>query len=328
MQTAIVRQPATGEALSIGDSFDTGILAGGKAPNTIEQYTLHFRRYLEFAGDFQTALQPPMLARWRQTLYEVGYTKANGTPAAYSVNAINQRLAAIRGLMAEAAQQGYISHDRAEQFKAVKGIKQSANRERRNPHARTKISRGDMLRIIESPDAATPAGSMHRAFMETLAGAGLRVSEAVALKQSDIRWDTGDDGKSGWVIDVVGKGKADADACALSTRAYVAICDWVKVRRGLGIDSDYIFTGFTGRGSRGPRETPISRVSGWQMVKRYATACELQHIKPHDFRRYVGTQLAKLDIRLAQKQLRHVRIETTAQYDLSGAPVGATEGLV
>jgi len=31
--------------------------------------------------------------------------------------------------------------------------------------------------------------------------------------------------------------------------------------------------------------------------------CELSDIKPHDFRRYVGTELAKKDLRLAQNQL-------------------------
>ncbi len=41
---------------------------------------------------------------------------------------------------------------------------------------------------------------------------------------------------------------------------------------------------------------------------------ELSHIKPHDFRRFVGTQLAKHDIRKAQKALGHKRIDTTARH--------------
>lgn len=54
----------------------------------------------------------------------------------------------------------------------------------------------------------------------------------------------------------------------------------------------------------------------------------LQHVKPHDFRRYVGTQLAESDIRLAQKQLRHKRIETTAQhYVLDDVKLGHMDSL-
>ena len=65
------------------------------------------------------------------------------------------------------------------------------------------------------------------------------------------------------------------------------------------------------------------------MVQRYANRLGLHHIKPHDFRRYVGTQLAKKDIRLAQNQLGHKRIETTAQnYVLDSVRLGVTDDLV
>ncbi len=40
----------------------------------------------------------------------------------------------------------------------------------------------------------------------------------------------------------------------------------------------------------------------------------LTRVKPHDFRRFVGTQFAKRDIRKAQKVLGHKRIDTTAQH--------------
>ena len=57
------------------------------------------------------------------------------------------------------------------------------------------------------------------------------------------------------------------------------------------------------------------------MVKRYADRAGRANVKPHDFRRFLGTQLA-------QKQLGHARLATTAShYVLDGAPVGATENL-
>jgi len=84
--------------------------------------------------------------------------------------------------------------------------------------------------------------------------------------------------------------------------------------------SEYIFTGFTGfsgrggRGGRGLRTEHISTLAAWQTVKRYAKQCELPHVKPHDFRRFVGTILAKKDPRQAQKVLGHKSIDTTYKH--------------
>lgn len=309
-------------------SFDTSILAGTKSPNTIEQYRMHFAAYCAFAGSFALAIQPATLARWRQHLFETGYTLIDGTVKTYSVAAINQRLAAVRGVMMEAAQQGYIAHEVAEQFKHVKGIKQAANKERRKAHSRTAISKADMNRIIDAPDTSTPAGMMHRALLLTLATCGMRISEAVSLRVSDIQYETNENG-AGWVAYVLGKNMEKPEARPLGKQAKQAIDAWLQVRAGLGVVSEFIFTGFGGRGSRDPSAHPINRVSAWEIVQRYAKALGLAHIKPHDFRRYVGTQLAKKDIRLAQKQLGHKRIETTAShYVLDDVALGVTDNLL
>ena len=321
--------PASENALAPSQHFDISILAGTKSPTTIDQYRMHFAAYLAFAEDWPTAMQPSTLARWRQSLYADGFVAANGSTRQYSVNSINQRLAAIRGVMAEAAQQGFIAHEAAEAFRNVKGLKPAANRERRNVHARTRIGRAEMRSIIDAPNTTTAAGKMHHALLLTLATVGLRVSEAVTLRQEQLEWGTDDDGKQGWMAHVVGKGQADAKPRAMGKEAKVAIDDWLEARTVLGIESPYIFTGFSGRGDRDPSGKPIARQSAWEMVQRYAAAAGVEHVKPHDFRRYVGTQLAKKDIRLAQNQLGHKRIETTAQnYVLDGVRLGVTDDLV
>ncbi len=312
-----------------GREFDTSILAGTKSPNTIDQYKLHFAAYVLYAGTFAAAMQPATLARWRQSLYELGYTLPDGTQKHYSVGSINLRLASVRGLLAEAAQQGYITHELSEQFKHVKGLKQVANKDRRRQHARTPISPKQMREIVDQPDKATLAGKMHHALLKTLAGCGMRITEAVTLTRSQIRWDINDEsGKAGWVADIAGKNKTEAQPRPLDSEAYSAIQTWLQARSAAGIESDYIFTGFDGRGDSRINDQPITRVSAWELVKRYADSAGCPNVKPHDLRRFVGTQLAKKDIRIAQKQLGHARIETTAQhYVLDGVHVGATEGL-
>ena len=324
MSTAIAPTTTSSPA-----TFDTSILAGTKSPGTIAQYEMHFRSYLVFAGSFEAAVQPTTLARWRQELYQAGYTAANGVARPYSVNAINQRLAAVRSLMAEAAQQGYIAHETAEAFKHVKSLSQVASKERRKAHARTAISRTEMQKIVNAPDTTTLAGKMHHAFLLTLATTGVRVSEAVTLQVSQVQWAENDEGRGGWTVLVAGKNKVEPEPRALGKAARAAIVDWLNARRAAGVESPYIFTGFGGRGDRDPSTQPIHRVSAWEMVQRYAQRVGLEHIKPHDFRRFVGTQLAKKDIRLAQKQLGHADISTTAKaYVLDGAPLGVTDDLL
>ncbi len=315
------------QGLAIGSQFDTTILAGTKSPNTIQQYRSHFAAYVLFAASWGNALQPATLARWRQNMFSDGYQTQAGDRRQYSVSAINQRLASVRSIMAEAAQQNYISYELAEQFRHIKGLRRSANKDRVRKHARTAISAEDMARITESPNVATPAGKMHRALLMTLAECGMRISEAVALKVADIQWQDGEDG-AGWVAWIWGKNMDEAEARPLGKRAKAAIDSWLRARDRLGIESPWIFTSFGGRGSRDPSPKPMTRVSAWQMVQRYAAKVGLEHIKPHDFRRFVGTKLAKRDIRIAQKQLGHKSIETTARhYVIDGVALGATDNL-
>ncbi len=93
------------------------------------------------------------------------------------------------------------------------------------------------------------------------------------------------------------------------------------------LESPAVFTRFAGRG---PRATalPLSAAAVWRLVQRYARQVGLAHVKPHDFRRFVGTELAKKDLRQAQKALGHTRIETTAtHYLLDDLAMGLTDAL-
>lgn len=329
METQIT--PATPAVLAPVPAFDPSILAGQVSPNTLSQYAADFRLYLAFAGSPQAALQPATLARWRQSMLETGYVR-NGKAGRYSVAAINRRLSSVRKVLAEAAQQGYVPHETAEGFKRVKGLTLKANKDRRNEHARTRITPEDMDAICAAPDLyanGEGARRMHRAFLLTLRYTGARITDVVTLCASQIEWYTNEDGRSGWVALFQGKNETEPVAVELGAKAKAAIDEWLAYRRDvLGVAVDAIFTGFTGRGDRTPSATPIHRVSAWGLVQRYAGLVGLDHIKPHDFRRYVGTQLARKDIRLAQKQLRHKRIETTAaHYVLDDVQLGHMDSL-
>lgn len=312
MTTEIVATNQT--ELATARSFDTSILTGQVRQSTIAMYKRDFAAYVDFAGGVDAALNPATLAQWRTEL-----SKGEKSP-----NTINRMLASVRSLIKEAAVQGYVSQEVAARFEAVKGVKVQALRQNLKKDARTKIMPEDMRRLCESPNTNTLAGKMHRALLLTLASSGIRISEAVTLTTGQIEKRV-QGKKTGYIVRVLGKTDTDSREAPLSIEAWEAIQTWLVARP---VASGYIFTGFGGRGSRDPQTTHIHPVSAWEMVKRYAKVCRLESIKPHDFRRFVGTNLAKTDPRQAQKALGHKSIDTTYKhYVLDEMEVGLTESL-
>jgi len=276
-------------------------------------YQRDFAAYVTFAGGPANALASTMLARWRTSLASEA--------APLSPNTINRMVSSVRTIIKRGAELGYVDHNVAEQFAGVRGVKISAMRANLKADARTRIAPADMRRLCDAPNVATLAGLMHRALLLTLASSGLRISEAITLTPGQIK----PHGKSGYLVYVTGKTDIEARPAPLSVEAYKAIEAWLQARP---VASGWVFTGFGGRGSRDARNTHITPVSGWEIVKRYAGKVALAHVKPHDFRRFVGTTLAKNNPRQAQKALGHKDINTTYKhYVLDELDAGLTDHL-
>ena len=290
--------------------FTPDILAGVVGQSTIDMYRRDFRAYLRFAGSPEAAMEAKTLTRWRTYL---------ALDTTLSPNTINRMLSAVKRLMKEAANQGYTTHENADQFKHVDGVKVGALRDRTRDHNRTRIEPEDMRRLTESPGTDTLLGLRDTALLHTFASSGLRNSELATLKQDQIIRRG-----RGYLVKVRGKNEADYSETNISVTAAEAIQAWIEARP---VESEYIFTSQDGRGDRWT-ERHISSVSVWETVKKYAEQIGLQHVKPHDLRRFTGTQVAKKDIRKAQKTLRHKKIETTAKhYVLDEVEVGLTDNL-
>ena len=300
--------------------FDTSILAGQVAPSSMRMYAQDFALYLQFAGySAELALRPSTLARWRAEL------AGNATQSA---STINRRLSGVKRLVREAAVQAFIPAHLAEDFAQVRGVRKEALKDREREHARVWMKPAQVRKIAESPNAATLSGVMHRALLATLAGSGLRISEAVTLTTGQIKPAVDDDGRPGWNVMIRGKNDKDAKPRPLSADAYGLIQEWLVARAAAGVDVPVIFTGSKGRGDSRLTDKAISPAAAWQMVRRYATAAGVEHIKPHDFRRFVGSEICKKKGQLAaQRALGHKRGETTALYIEPTAPTGLTDNL-
>jgi integrase/recombinase XerD len=309
---AIVTLEPTNTALTHAPALDSALLAGQVAPGTLALYRRDLAQYAAWAANAgRDPLDPGTLAEWRAAL--VAVTRD-------SPKTINRKLSSVRAVAMRAAEAGRLPADVWLRFKGVRGVKVSAMRARLKPDARTRIDPADMRRLCDAPDVATLPGLMHRALLLTLATSGLRIHELVTLTPAQIA-------KRGasYIVTVTGKGSAEPREAPLSVEAHHAIETWLVARP---VAAEWIFTGFGGRGGRDPRADHIHPVSGWEIVKRYAAAVGLTGVKPHDFRRFVGTNLAKRDLRQAQKALGHKDINTTAKhYVLDELEPGLTDGL-
>jgi len=159
--------------------------------------------------------------------------------------------------------------------------------------------------LIDSIDQSTPEGVRNKAMLETLYGSGLRVSELVNLKISDMFLDVE-------FIKVIGKGNKER-LIPIGSQAikYINIYkNDVRVhnepKKG---EEDILF--LNRRGKR------LSRVMIFYIIKECAKKIGLKKtISPHTFRHSFATHLIEggADLRAIQEMLGHASITTTEIY--------------
>ena len=187
------------------------------------------------------------------------------------------------------------------------------------PSTRRRISPEEMRRLCDAPALSQLKGWRDRALLHTLASSGLRASELVTLREEQVTCTGGS-----FFVEVMGKYQLYPRLACLSHEARAALDAWVARRP---LESPYLFTAFQGRSLR-PLPVPLSTRGLRFIVEAYARCAGLAHVSPHGFRRFVGTQLARTDIRMAQRALGHRSIETTARhYVLDDLQGGLTDGL-
>ncbi len=304
--------PVTSQALSsIEMPAIENILTGQLAKSSIDMYKRDVQAYFDYAKKYGLPwLDAQSLVTWRDAL---------ALQSEMSPNTINRMIAAVKRIVREMSERKMIAREVNLEFSQVRGVQMKALKSRLKPHARTRITKEDMRRLCDSPDTSTLVGLRDSALLATLASSGIRASEAATLTQEQIVKHS-----KGYTLKVCGKTDTDYRDAHLSAEAYQKIEMWLSQRP---TDSPYIFTSFPRR-SAVPSAECMSEVAIWKAVQRYAKACDLEHIKPHDFRRFLGTQLAATDIRDAQKALGHKSIEVTARhYVLDTLKVGLTDNL-
>jgi len=167
------------------------------------------------------------------------------------------------------------------------------------------LSLKEIIKIINNIDLSHPQGIRNRAIIETLYGSGLRVSELISLKLSNLFFKEN-------LIKVLGKGnKQRLVPMGKFSKKYLKI--YIKDQRLKTkinkIDSDTIFLNRNGR--------QISRVMIFKIIKELAINSNIKkNISPHTLRHSFATHLIEngADLRTIQKLLGHENIITTEIY--------------
>lgn len=163
----------------------------------------------------------------------------------------------------------------------------------------------DIDNLIAAIDLFSNEGGRNKAMLETLYGCGLRVSELVSLKISDLFFDEG-------FIKITGKGNKERFVpIARLTQKYIELYK-NNIRPEIPVKKEFTDTLFLNR-----RGGQLTRAMIFTIIKDLASKIGLKKkISPHTFRHSFATHLLEngADLRSIQLMLGHESITTTEIY--------------
>ena len=257
------------------------------SPNTVSGYASDVRKYFDgLRGDGIAPADagPDDIARFLEALVQAGVTKRSQARAISSVKALYRFLDA----------EGRLSENPCDRISVPKI----------NPYMPTVLSVEEVLSILDAVDLSQPQGHRNRAILEVLYSCGLRVSELVNLKISDLFLDE-------QFIRVFGKGSKQrlvpiGEPAIRAITLYREIRDAGPVRKSA---EDILFLNRNGG--------KLTREMIFHIVRDTTAAAGVRkNVSPHTFRHSFATHLVEngADLRVVQQMLGHESILTTEIY--------------
>ncbi|USG06087.1 site-specific tyrosine recombinase XerD [Latilactobacillus sakei] len=259
----------------------------GLSENTRQSYRQDLKQYQQF-------LVSQKLTSFTEDRFIVlGFLQAQ-TTAQKAQSSITRSISTLRKFYQYLAREGRIQKDPMLQIDSPK----------QGRHLPAVLSSEEIERLLKTPDTSTPLGLRDRAILEVLYATGLRVSELVHLKLTDLHLSLG-------LIQTLGKG----DKERIIPIGDVAV-DWIneylersRNRLTKGKDSPYLFVNFHGNG--------LTRQGIWKNLKAIVQAAGIDKgVTPHTLRHSFATVLLEngADLRIVQELLGHSDISTTQIY--------------
>jgi integrase/recombinase XerD len=260
----------------------------GLAHNTVMAYGRDLRKFETFIkehgpGDV-TQVTRDNLVDFLTSLYRAGLDSRS----------VARHLVTIRNFLKFCLAEGFIPEDPSVYVEAPKF------RMRLPAHLNVE----EVNRLLEQPDVTNPVGMRDRAMIELLYSAGLRVSELVNLRLSDLQMETG-------CVRCIGKGNKER-LVPMGRTAVTAVKAYLNgSRQALAGKnaSPYLFLNRFG--------ARIGRIGFWKKLSDYGRQAGLRlKLKPHMLRHSFATHLLErgADLRSVQLMLGHADISTTQIY--------------
>ena len=254
------------------------------SPNTVESYHRDLEALMRFADRRRiVTLGRSDLEAFVRHLMEAGL----------SPRSVARAVACVRGFFRFLVRDGHLRQDPSDELRAPRAW----------PSLPKFLSCDQVDRLLDQPDASTPAGLRDRALIELLYATGMRVSELVAVRPSDLNL------KSGYLT-CVGKGSKER-LVPIGRPAIEWIGRYARTSRPLLTAPDTPWLFVNARGGR------LSRVGFWKILKKYGKLAGLPYdLSPHVLRHSFATHLLErgADLRSIQCLLGHADLSTTQIY--------------
>lgn len=161
----------------------------------------------------------------------------------------------------------------------------------------------EAVSLLDQPTSDTPKGMRDKAMLELLYATGIRVTELISLRLSDVNL------KMGYIICRDGNKER---MIPYGNQAKQAVAQYLQSARNALLQNhatDILFVNCSGQ--------PMSRQGFWKLIKSYARQAGIQtEITPHTLRHSFAAHLVEngADLRSVQEMLGHSDISTTQIY--------------
>ena len=256
----------------------------GLAKNSVESYEGDLTKLKNWAEKNDYDLLALTVRDLREWLIDLAGEKL-------SENSKRRAISALRGFYKFLQFDGHIKKNPAENLVAPQ----------KGSYLPNFLNQTDIENLLAVPDVSTETGTRDKAILELMYACGLRVSEAVDLKMSDVDVDAG-------VLTCKGKGSK-------TRRVPIgkSAVEWLKRylilrRKKENSEINNLFVSASGK--------PVNRQIIFKFIKEYAEKIGLEDVSPHTLRHSFATHLIqnRADIRSVQQMLGHADISTTQIY--------------
>ncbi len=275
----------------------------------MEEQLLEFINYLH---NVKKASENTELSYRRDLMKMIAYLKAAGVDSAFEVtetdlsayvldlerknftaSTISRNIASMKAFFHYFVKEGRMEKNPAEQLKSPKIVKKLPSI----------LSTAEVIRLLDQPNGDTPKEIRDKAMLELLYATGMRVTELISLKTTDVNLAMG----------YVECHDASKDRIIpFGTEAKNSLMNYLAHSRDVMVENKMetaLFVNCSG--------VPMSRQGFWKLIKFYAKKAGIEEdITPHTLRHSFAAHLVEngADLRSVQEMLGHSDISTTQVY--------------